>query len=86
MCVEVVHDQNYFLGICIALFKHLFDEMSPVNSSPLFSNFHLTLSPKRFNFKEYACNPIANIFIIHQNRMARGRGNGVMHLSDQLLT
>ena len=29
MCIQIVLNKDYFLGICITFFKHFFDEMSP---------------------------------------------------------
>ena len=27
MCIQIVHNQDYFLGICITFLKHFFDEL-----------------------------------------------------------
>ena len=66
--------------------QHLLDEMSPINPCPTFSYFYLALSSKWFYLHEDACDSLANIFVIHQNRMAGSYGNRLMNFPDQLHT
>ncbi len=82
--VEIIHNQNHFVGICIAFFKHFLNEMRPINLGSPLGDFHLSLSPKGFYLNEYICHSIPNIFVIHKNRLTWSNWDWLLYLSDQL--
>ena len=64
--VEIVHNQNHLVSICIAFFKHLLNEIRPINLGSPLCDFYLSLSAKRFYLDKNICHSFPNIFVIHR--------------------
>jgi len=84
MSIEIVHDEDHLFSVPIPLFKHFPDEVCPVNLGPTLGNFYISLPSERFNLHKYVGNSIANIFVVHKNRMTWRCRNRLLHFPDQL--
>ena len=83
--VEIVHHEDHFGRLWIAVIEHSLDERGPIHASPSFGYPYMAAATHGLYFNKNFRDPVANIFMIPDPCATCREGNRRMNLPNELL-